>query len=281
MPFIPNPSNMAIAASVTTALLGGHPVHCTPPQAQESDMEFFEELATLDWRPTFFDPCTEDWNERWLLDGLKATVTNGAEGMSFSAGPAEGEDASHAVLWTKPSFEGSIKVEYEYTRLDDAVSAVNIIYLLASGSGVGSHDEDIAEWADERDVPSMRLYFNHMHTYHVSYAAFNLDNDDRSQDYVRARRYLPERPEGLKGTDLPPDHFSTGLFQTGVPHQITLIKHGHELIMHVTNAEQEQTFRWDTSIYPPITAGRIGLRHMWTRSSRYQDFKVSVLTADN
>ncbi|MBB6429173.1 DUF1961 family protein [Algisphaera agarilytica] len=244
-------------------------------------MDIFQELDSMDWQPVFFDPCTEDWTEHWSLDGLKATITHDAQGMSFSAGPVEGEDASHAVLWTKPSFEGSIKVEYEYTRLDDAVSAVNIIYLLASGSGVGPHDEDIAEWADERGVPSMRLYFNHMHTYHISYAAFNLDNDDRSQDYVRARRYLPERPEGLKGTDLPPDHFSTGLFQTGVPHQITLIKHGDELVMHATNAEQEQTFRWDTSIYPPITAGRIGLRHMWTRSSRYQDFKVSVLTVDD
>jgi len=55
-----------------------------------------------------------------MLDGLTARVANGADGMAFWAGPTEKDDASHAVLWTKASSRGDVKIEYEYTRLDEA-----------------------------------------------------------------------------------------------------------------------------------------------------------------
>ena len=50
------------------------------------------------------------------------------------AGPVPRENASHAVLWTKQSFAGDVKIEYEYTRTDDANQYVNILYIQATGS---------------------------------------------------------------------------------------------------------------------------------------------------
>ena len=46
----------------------------------------------------------------------------------------------------------------------------------------------------------MRLYFNHMNTYHISYAAFRQKNDDSEEDYIRGRRYMPDAGKGLSGT---------------------------------------------------------------------------------
>lgn len=237
----------------------------------------FEAVSVLEWKEALYDPCTDDWTRNWTLDGLKANVVNGKQGMEFSAGPVRKEDSSHAVLWTKEIFEGDICIEYEYTRLDQATEAVNILYIQATGSGAPGYDTDITQWAFKRQVPSMRLYFNHMNTLHVSYAAFGTGNRDTIRDYVRARRYLPERQDGLSDTDLEPDYFDTELFNTGVPHRITVIKKGNDLFMHVCNSRKEMLFHWKTDALPPVTGGRIGLRHMWTRSARYSDFRISLL----
>ena len=50
-----------------------------------------------------------------------------------------------------------------------------------------------------------------------------------------------------------PDNFDTGLFQPGVKYHFTIIKKEHQLYM------------------------KVGLRHMWTRCSRYSEFRISVL----
>lgn len=77
----------------------------------------------------------------------------------------------------------------------------------------------------------MKMYYDHMHSYHISYAA----NPGTKKAYIRGRRYMPER-QGLKGTALKPDYSTPELF---------------------------------------AAAGRIGLRHMFTRSARYANFQVS------
>jgi len=122
------------------------------------------------------------------------------------------------------------------------------------------------------------MYFNHMHTYHISYAAYPNDQDS-TEDYIRTRRYMPEA-NGLRGTDLAPDYFRTGLFKTGVPHTITVIKRGQELFMHVRNDEKQMLCHWKNESLPPILEGRIGLRHMFTRSARYRDFRIFAPAAD-
>ena len=203
-----------------------------------------------------------------------ARITHSDAGMDFWAGPTGGDDACHAVLWTKQSFSGDIKIEYEFTRLDQVVRFVNIIYIQATGSGAPGYPADISRWSNLRTVPAMRMYFDHMHTYHISYAAYGMTNADPDDDYIRARRYLPEKQNGLAETDLLPDYFETGLFATGVKHKITIIKTAQELVMDIQNSETALACRWDTAHLPSVHAGRIGLRHMYTRGSRYHDFRV-------
>ncbi len=234
----------------------------------------FDQIAARDWRQVFHDPCTADWRKHWFLDGQQATVTNSPQGMTLTAGPEFKNDAHHMVLWTKQQFAGDLKIEYEYTRLDSENRCVNILYVQATGSGTAPYVEDIAAWSELRTVPAMRTYFNHMNTYHISYAAFPNDGTS-SEDYIRARRYMPEA-NGLRETDLVPDYFQTGLFKTGVPHEITVIKRGQELFMHIRNAEKQLLCHWENDSLPPIHQGRIGLRHMYTRSARYRDFQISV-----
>jgi hypothetical protein len=215
------------------------------------------------------------WRLHWTLDGLKATITNTSKGMDFYAAPTV-EDSSHAVLWTNQSFAGDVRIEYEYTRLDSATRFVTILYVQATGSGVGPYLEDISEWASLRTVPAMRTYFNNVNLYHISYAAHDNQNTNADADYIRARRYLPEANKGLEGTALEPDFFGTGLFRTGVPHKITVIKKGQELFMHIRNEKKDLLCHWQNQSLPPITEGPIGLRHMHTRKARYRDFRVSI-----
>ncbi len=240
-----------------------------------SNEERFEELAGLKWEEAYHDSCTGNWEDGWFLDGLRATVKNSEKGMVLSAGPIERDHASHCVLWTKSSFDGDVKIEFDYWRMDTIQKYVNIIYIQATGKEEGPYTKDIAEWAHLREVPYMRSYFNNMKTLHISYAAFG--SKESEEDYVRARRY-PTRP-GLKFNelDIPPDNFSTGFFKPGVKHRFTIIKRGDDLLMKVVTDEQTAVYGWDTSAFDPITEGRIGLRQMWTRFSRYADFKVSTL----
>ena len=117
-----------------------------------------------------------------------------------------------------------------------------------------------------------------MHTYHISYAAF--PNDDDSQGYIRARRYIPEA-SGLEGTGMEPDYFPTGLFAAGVRHKITVIKKERDLYMRIENPEQVYFCHMKNTDFPSITEGRVGLRHMFTRTARYKDFRISKLEQED
>lgn len=262
---------------VAGAALVGCSSTVTEGDGMDAEMQQFQELNGADWTSVFSDSCTGDWTENWQLDGLKATVESGSEGMTLSAGPVQGDDSCHAVLWSKDVFEGDVRIDYEFTKLDDSIHNVIILYVLASGSGEGVFDSDIFQWSKLRDIPSMRLYFNHMNAYHISYSAFNQDNEDPQNDYIRARRYMPETGAGLAGTELTPDYSNTGLFQQGVPHHITVIRKGDDLFMFIRNGETEKLCHWKTDAFPLITQGRIGLRQMYTRSARYRDIEISVL----
>ena len=242
-------------------------------------LKLFRRCSSANWREVFFDSCTGDWNERWRLDGLKATITTSDEGMDFRAGRVRQENASHAVMWTKKSFAGDIRLDYEYTKLDDKTEAVTILYIQATGSGAEGYDKDISKWARKRIVPAMSTYFNHMNLYHISYAAFDVGNTDDVRDYIRARRYMPERSRGLANTALDPDYFETGFFTKGVPHKITVIKKDDRLFMYIRNREKKKLCHWKTDCFPPVLEGRIGLRHMWTRAARYRDFRISQLNS--
>lgn len=161
------------------------------------DKAAFEEAAMGDWQEVFSDPCAGDWRKLWFLDGEVGTVTTGPEGMALTAGPVFGNDAHHMVLWTKRSFEGDLRIDYEYTRTDNETRCVNILYIQATGSGAGPYARDITQCKKDRD-----------------------------------------------------------------------------LFMRVENPERTGHFHFRNPRLPAVTAGRVGLRHMFTRSARYRNFRI-------
>ncbi len=253
------------------------PVKVVNPDVSSQQVEFEKLLQDKSWQLVFDDCCTADWTEQWFMDGQKSTLAHTADGMTLAAGPVHKENASHTVLWTKQSFEGPLRIEYDFTRRDSNTypDNVNILYVLAQGSGTGAYAKDISLWSDLRQVPAMRTYFNNMQTYHISYAVNYIPYSD---DYVRARRYAPEAGGGLKGTELNPEYASTGLFEIDKTYHITVIAYHSRVYMRVQADQQDRLFYFDIPQDKILTHGRIGLRQMWTRISTYKDFKVYQLS---
>lgn len=249
----------------------------TPPRqavAPDKEKAAFTQAADGEWKQVFSDPCTGDWRKLWFLDGEVGKVKTGTSGMTLTAGPEFQNEAHHMVLWTRQSFTGDLKIEYDYTRTDNETRCVNILYIQASGSGKGPYAKDITQWNELRKVPAMETYINHMHAYHLSYAAYPNSGEQRIS-YLRARRYMPEA-EGLKGTEMVPDYETEGFFAQGVPHHITVVKKDRELIIRVENPNKVGHFHFTNAQLPAITEGRVGLRHMFTRSARYANFQIST-----
>ena len=249
----------------------------TPPQqtaAPDKEKAAFVHAAAGEWKQVFSDPCTGDWRKRWFLDGEVGKVETASNGMTLTAGSEFANEAHHMVLWTKDIFSGDLKIEYDFTRTDNESRCVNILYIQATGSGKGPYAKDITEWNELRKVPEMETYFNHMHAYHLSYAAYPNSGEQRIS-YLRARRYVPEG-EGLKGTEMVPEYNPEGFFAQAVPHHITVVKKDRELMIRVENPNKVGHFHFTNARHPAITEGRVGLRHMFTRSARYANFQIST-----
>ncbi|TNJ44954.1 DUF1961 family protein [Tamlana fucoidanivorans] len=225
-----------------------------------------------DWKLVFQDDCTEDWTKQWTLDGLVATVENTPEGMHFKAGPEARNDAHHAVLWTEESFSGDVKIEFDYMKTDDANKYVNILYVQATGDEEGVYEKDISEWTHLREVPKMRMYFENMNTFHISFSAFG--NDGAGLHYVRARRYPKPKVKPFNSIVVEPSYDMQGLFEKGKIYHITAIKTSEKLSFKMEHQNETQYFEWDITKVAPISEGRIGLRHMYTRTAIYKNFKI-------
>ena len=248
-------------------------------QAQEEYREAYNAALQADWEEVFDDSGQDDWQKKWFLDGHKATLNNSSEGMFFGAGPIAGDNGSHAVLWTRDSFEGDLKLDFEFTRMDTVDSYVCIVYLYATGAGPEPYVKDISQWNDLRQIPFMSSYFDQMNLLHISFAAFGNSPDAGEETaYIRARRY-PRSLFGGKfaGMELEPDFAALGLFKPGVPHHVTVIRRGSDMFMNVTNPDEDRLYYWDVSQVPAVHEGRIGLRHMWQRAGLYKDISVSQL----
>ncbi|MCF3651687.1 DUF1961 family protein [Synoicihabitans lomoniglobus] len=253
---------------------------CAAAPAADELAQRFAALLAAPTAETFFDPGHGDWRKHWQLDGEVGEVTTGPEGMTLQAGPDVGNNAHHVVLWTRQRFADDVRIDFDYVRLDHETRNVNILYLFASGAGDPPYVADLMAWRELRTVPRMSLYFDHVHAYHLSFAAFEMQGTDPAADYVRARRYRPDRQRGLEDTAMPPDYARTGLFAPGVPHHITVVRHGADLFMQVSNAEATRLFHWDTSAFPPMAEGHLGLRHMFGRSARYANFRVAQIPVE-
>lgn len=244
-----------------------------PTVAKDKEQQAFAKADQRSWELVFSDPGTGGWQDKWFLDGEVGQVSTSEEGMTLTAGPEFKNDAHHMVLWTKDSFEGDLKIEYDYMRLDNENRCVTILYIQATGSGKGHYHKDISKWNDLRKVPSMRTYYGNMHLYHVSYAAFGNDGK-ATKSYIRGRRYMP-KPGKLKGTELKPDYYSETLFAPRVKHHICVIKKDRDLYIRIENPEEIFYGHLSNDELPLVTEGRIGLRHMFTRSARYRNFRIS------
>ncbi|WP_372772879.1 DUF1961 family protein [Mangrovibacterium sp.] len=234
----------------------------------------FESLnSSSKWKLELSDPCTANWQENWFKDGLISVVEQSENGMNLIAGPENRNDAHHTVLWTKQSFTGDLKMEYNFTRTDSQIVNVNILYIQAEGIGKEGRGKDITEWNEYRDVPTMSKYYYNMNPLHISYAAFPMVNEDPDNDYIRVRKYPAE--EGRFGeTEVPPAYERTGLFLPGVTYRVTVIKSKSKLFFQVEGENGKKLFSWDLKEGQSPEEGRIGLRHMFTRSAQYSDFKV-------
>ncbi|MCD8166527.1 MAG: rhamnogalacturonan lyase [Bacteroides sp.] len=236
--------------------------------------EHFQKMDSNRWKEKLVEQGTEEWQKNWFLDGKRALVKTTDQGIWFEAGPTLASDADHSVLWTRQSFTGDIKIEYDFTRTDSLDRFVNIIYIQAQGSGEEGYDQDIALWNDKREIPAMKTYFNHMNTLHISYAAYENDPDQQNPDYIRGRRYMPASKKGLANTELWPEYLSPLLFETGKTYHITIIKRQTEIIMKVEYRGKERYFYFSAEDFPPIESGRVGLRQMSGRKSHYTNLKI-------
>ncbi|EOR93921.1 hypothetical protein ADIARSV_2914 [Arcticibacter svalbardensis MN12-7] len=229
---------------------------------------------SLYWKLKLNDPCTKNWEKNWFKDGLIAKVEQSDSGMNFIAGPKNRNDAHHGVLWSKESYKGDIKLEYYYTRTDSAVVNVNILYIQAQGIGTGPYDKDISKWNKLREVPEMGIYYNYMNPLHISLAAFPMVNEDPQNDYIRVRKYPISEGRKFSETEIPETAFKTGLFLPNVTYKITVIKTKTNLYFKIVGNKQSKLFSWKLKEGQSPEEGRIGLRHMFTRSARYKDFKI-------
>ncbi|MEM6378109.1 MAG: DUF1961 family protein [Bacteroidota bacterium] len=231
-----------------------------------------ENKVLINWKKKTLlldDSGTKDWTEQWFLDGKKARIENLLTGMYYAAGPEYKNDTSHAVLWTKDTFSGDIMIEFDYTRTDTSPCCVNIVYFHATGKGGPEYPEDITLWNKKREVPTMSTYFRNMNTYHISFAT--------AGDYIRLRRYDPSKGIRLKGTDIPPDTFGSGMFKLFQSYHIQIVRYKDQVSFLVQNNDDPMDSlirQWDTSQALPLSEGRIGLRHMYSRAALNKNIKV-------
>ncbi len=231
---------------------------------------------TNGWILKFNDMGETPWQDNWLLDGRVGKVTNINKGIKVEAGPEANNDAHHVVLWTKKQFLGDVRMEFDFTKIDDENKMVNILFIQATG--VGEFDQDIATWSHRRQVPSMRFYFERMKTLHISYAAYGQKNEAPDNDYIRARAYPLHPEKGFKGMEVPASYFTTGLFKKDVVYKMEVLKTRDQLILSVRPKHKPENetkrFIWTLPERAQMEFGRIGLRQMYTRSSIYNNIKV-------
>ncbi|MFA9194829.1 DUF1961 family protein [Flavobacterium sp. FBOR7N2.3] len=251
-------------------------------KAQEKNTKDFDNLNQSNkWQLQFQDSGTKNWQAKWFLDGLQANIKNTKAGMLFNAGAKAGTDTDHAVLWTKKSFKGNLKIEYNFCRKDSATKWATILYLQATGTGIAPYVKDISKWNHLREIPAMKTYFTNMKALHISYASFENNNIDKTKDYIRVRQYPVISGQNFNATtEIPNPFFETGLFKTDENYTITVIKTNEKLYFKVAGKNNSKLFTWSLKNQPSLLEGRIGLRQMASRSALYKDFSIYTMKHD-
>jgi hypothetical protein len=250
-----------------------------PPMIEQQSLQPVDLIQHKDEYPavlTYEQSHWQDWANSWHLDGqahgkVEPDAKN-STAMAMTAGPNVQDNGNSVVLWTRQSFTGDIRIEYDFTRRDSASQGVCILYFHAQGDGVGDNQPDILQWSHRRQQALMSHYFKNMNLMHISYSVLG---GNGGPDYIRARRY-PMKPDGDfgKDTEVPGTYFRQGMFEPGITYHLTTILKGNDLYFRVTGNGQDKLYQWDISMFPQVTQGRIGLRQMPTRQCRYANFKV-------
>lgn len=229
----------------------------------------------------FEDSMLDDWQEKWFLDGQKATLEHRSEGLYFSGGTItkskdpENYHAHHAVLWTKQVFEGDLLISYETTRIDTSDYGNTLLYIQAQGIGKQPYVKDIAEWNELRKIPAMSLYFENMDLISISF-----------RNNLRCKRYPWKNSKGAwypKRGLIEPMVDYIGMIP-GKIYNVQVEKKAASVTLRLYDGETKElltNFTWDTTLIPedlaPVQQGRIGLRHMSTKQFIYRNFKVERL----
>ncbi|MFL9831654.1 DUF1961 family protein [Flavobacterium sp. ST-87] len=252
---------------------------CISINAQNTENKEFDILnESRQWKLEFQDSGTKNWQAKWFLDGLQASVKNTKAGMLLNAGVKAASDSDHAVLWTKESFKGNVKIEYNFTRKDSATKWAIILYLQATGTGKIPFVKDISKWNSLRTIPAMKTYFTNIKALHISYSSFENDNTNSEKDYIRVRQYPVKKGQNFNTTtEIPNPYFETGLFKTDETYTITVIKTNEKLFFNVVEKNTSKLFSWNLKNQPSLHEGRIGLRQMASRSALYKDFSVYTM----
>lgn len=233
----------------------------------------------------FHDTMANDWQDNWFLDGQNAELKHRGGGLDFITTESGVDknvdrapfDARHAVLWTKQTFEGDIRIRYTYTMLPGCTWQ-KLIYIQAQGIGSGPYAEDIYAWRNLREVARMDKYFNYMDLIGLSL-----------RDPVRCRRYPwsdIDRDLKLESEFLP--RAENKGFEIGHDLDVIVEKRKASLLLRITDRATGQhvvDHTWDLTDEKVlkdrsqkfVEKGRIGLRLMGGHKINVRDFKVERL----
>ncbi len=126
-----------------------------------------------------------------------------------------------------------------YTRTETTTRCVTILYFHATDRGEAEYSTDISLWNDKRIVPKISTYFNNMNAYHINYAAFATNEYSGGNDYIRLRRYNPNKKR-LKGSDVPGDYFQTKLFKPDATYHIQVFRYNNQIKMNIQNKDNTE-----------------------------------------
>lgn len=231
----------------------------------------------------FEDPMTGNWQEKWFLDGKKATLEHRDGGLCFFTPPSNVDknkdratfDAHHAVLWTKQEFEGDIRISYEFTRIQSGWA--NLLYIQAQGIGTPPYEKDIHAWRELREVASMEKYYNYMNLLSLSLREEIRCKRYPWNDVARDLKYEDVLVEPMAPHDGLPD---------GKTFRVVVEKRKKSCTIQIREVGSEKysvDYTWDLSNpskerkVPFVEKGRIGLRQMGGNKVIYRDFSVQRL----
>jgi hypothetical protein len=227
------------------------------------------------WHVVLSDDGTGNWKDNWFLFGDPSRgigVTNSTEGMTLRAGDGTNPKSDHAVLWTKATFSGDLRVEYDFTVLDRYSTSIpsngycSAVLLYSRPSASAPFASDLADWpvARRNADTSGRALNEAVDGLQFNYA-FNGD--------PRGNRF---RLRANPGYVLIGESVEMKLFAPGIEHHVVVEKRGDSMTVSAAGSDGQRFAK--TFSAPPLakqSSGHVGLRNMNRREARYRNIRIS------